>query len=1390
MIRIDKLKLFPLKTKQIRFPNVASKGLYSIIYYPENTNFIHEYEHLNILKQDVRIIRIVGSKYPKLMLTGKLFQQYRNLKLIPASSKSKLRNNYYFDCGPFLKVLETQFKIQSYRPVLPKTKVQEYLRITRALGEGTNKIFLYCIDVDEPLQTSIFQRRILPILEMYKQEEHPPFDYFLLCIIKEKTPIYTLLNNPNGSISYNRMYQLLKNIQSHQTNLVDHDIAVQLSDKMIKNMNINPLLSDGENEIIKSGKSLDKLQLQNRLDDEKEILSEVVKEYILAKPDLRKQLIKIKPDPDTVASITAKAILYSVSGNLKKSEAIVDGVSSENRKDLLDSIRKQLQSEIVERSDPQNNSRNIVTSKIDIPAINEYKDPSHVLNKRQRDFQNSFEKDLKKSFDLLGKKPDFPLKVESVKVNPLPVDPGDLEPSYEDVYTIILKDEKNRKHKVEIKIPHLMPDGTFTHKGKKKFLIYQIILDPIFFLKKWLVKLETLYAPMTIESKQMKSKQFLKVYISGYNMPLMALIGYFMGFNEGCKLFNIKYRFEEIEPEPDLNWIKLKDGKFIVFDYDTEYARQLVMSIKELMVYGLTEENILERKTYEEIIIKIVGNRNSVYNVNEVVNNIMEPVSVQVLKTKLLPFTLPQCILYMCKEVVSGRVDERNDLSSQRVRSSEVFNHQIIKLLLRSYNAYRFQRISGDNNAEYVCDTERVIKDIMNSKLVRSLENINPLEELSCLTRTTPIGPGGIPDKNAITEKARGSHPSYYGNLDPMDTPEGDTIGIINQLSVNAAITSSRGSFSDKVDVDEKAGVLGTSSVFIPFVNSDDGNRVQFSCSQSRQAVPIVGNEPALCQTGYESIMTHLLSDSYVKKASDSGVIKDVKDEVITIKLKNGKIQKIPLDPKLLNSAQGQSAINTFKSTVKVGQKVKENQIVAEGKHIINGTISPGVNLLTAIMGWKGYSFEDGYVISDSIIHKKVASKHYFEKTIILKKDSKLHFCVNEGQDTLKGEPLMILTSQEMEDMIGLDESDQEIIGGQRIIKSPGGKIISLEIYPNISIKKFPVLHNQFENFKKKYELEKGEFPKKFLRYEGFEKSAVSGIIVTFKLEDDYIAELGDKLANRHGNKGVITYIEKAENMPRSPWGDPVELCYNGLSIINRMNAGQLYELYISTISKLAAIKIVNNGPKKTQKILNYLSKIYRGLDNTKGQKLSLDVMRYFKSMNPSQWSNLVQQLINNNYILPIVVPQFQVPTRRQIQNVMKETGLKSAYNLYLPEYRKKTIMPVAVGWMYFQKLEQQSSIKLSARSTSMYQSKTMQPTAGKKSGGGQRSGEMDVNSLLSHGAVNVLKEFFGPLSDDQGSKNQIISSIIQTGSANYIEPRTSPTRDLLNAYMTGLGLE
>lgn len=922
--------------------------------------------------------------------------------------------------------------------------------------------------------------------------------------------------------------------------------------------------------------------------------------------------------------------------------------------------------------------------------------------------------------------------------------------------------------------------------GKKKFLIYQNILDPIYFIKLGQAKLETLYATISIHHKQTAHKSYYDIYIGGYKLPLFAVLGHYIGFKKTMSMFGIRYKMTTEQPPKGSKYITLSDKQYIWIDFDSNNitAQRVYESFNEIH-YKFDSDTIFDNNSFQLAIETMLRNRNSAFRIDKVLHNIMEPVAVQVLKSKLLPTTLEGCIEYICRELSKGRVDKRHSLSHQRVRSSEVFAYQIQKAILSAYTNFEFKYATGDSKAEYKCDTSKIVSDIINSELVRDLENINPIEELSSMTRITPIGAGGIPDGNSLTNESRGLDPTFYGNIDPMDTPEGASIGMINQLTIGAAINNVRGSFSDHHGVDLKAGVLSPSSVLLPFVGSCDGNRVQFSASQGKQAIPIHGVEQPIVQTGYETIMASMLSDSYVKTSPADGIVTKVTGNSMTVKSKTGKYTKISLEPKPLVSNQGQNSLNIFKPNVKVDSKVKKGQILASGSHINNGVISMGTNLLVGLMGWKGYSFEDGYIISDRLATTKLQSDAYDEVVIFVKNGDLIKYINVEGADTIKGDPLIVRSTKDIESLIGIEED--ELVEGQLIKKSPGGKIIEIEIYPNMSVNSYPKLKKQYKIFKERYEELKGPFPKKFLYSNKGKKEYFQGIRIVFKILRTEDTILGDKLTNHHGGKGVITYIEKLENMPVTPWGEPLDILFNPIAIINRMNPSTLYEMYTGLISKFLA-KYITSHPRT--KSLKMIHDVYSALDATEFKKMSKSIIKGFSSLSAKQWIVYMEQIKMNNYVVPIIIPPFQAPTKEMLYKALHLVGAETSYNLKLPEYKTRTKYKVACGYLYYKKLEQQSEYKIAARSTGKYQEDTMQPTAGKKSGGGQRLGEFDTWCFADRGANNILKEFFGPMSDDQVTKGEIISDIIQNGNADYREPKKSPTRNLLDMYIKGLMLK
>jgi len=1380
MIDLKKLRLYPFYTNSLAITKDLNDEFYNIIFYPENTSFSLAYPKMQIPKRFVRYGTVLPSILPRIVPNPKTLSQFYSNKISPIRINKSFITNLFIDVSVFLQLLDAKFKKGNYRRSIILSKIFSYLNSVKAEYPNRKNVLLYYVDLNQPIADSIWNRRATALYAMFNSKEGIPFDYVMLGIQSEGTVKYTLLSKPDGSISSSRLFTVFKSLKS----IMLTDQSTQDDEKITdfsKNV-VNTVQGNHDQESLGQGQEIAPIVNLK--------MQKAIKSYVQRMPEDEQVAITSQAavHPDDANKLTIASTLFSITRDKKRSDNITDNIKPENYTSTIKSIKTELSQSILEDDTFKNESRDAVFSKVSMNSVNENKNPSKILSKRKVDFTKSFESDLLRSFKLLETKKTFPLKVVKFKKESLAVDPGDLEPTKTVRYSITMQDEKKKNHEVVIDLPEIQDDGTFMINGSKKYLIFQIIIDPIFFIKPTEAKLETMFSTVATHHKLTKHKSYFNTYIAGYELPTFLVLSYAIGFYETCKLFGIQTSIVDAKPEDkNLKVYEMTDGKFMIFTFTTPEARILINSLYEMK--GIFDTaSLTSKEAIHNLLIKQTDNRNCIFQIDTVLDNIMEPIAVQILKTKLLPTTFSGCIYYICKGLANNLIYNRNDISKQRIRSSEIFNYQIQKLILGSYNEYRQKKEHGDEDAQYYCDTKQIVSNIVNSsKMIRSLENINPYEELSSLTRVTPIGPGGLADDHSVIKSARNINDSYYGNFDPMDTPENGTIGVINQLTIDAAMGSSRGSFGKFEDKDIKSSCLSPSSACVPFVSSDDGCRVMLQASQTKQAIPVLGAEQPLVQTGFETVMTSMLTDSYVKKSPVDGEIIRQSGNAVYVKDAKGKNHVVPLDTKILRSAQGKSSLNYFTSVVKDSQRVKAGQILAEGKHIKDGVISVGCNLLTAIMGWKGYAFEDGYIISDRVASQKYTSTSYEEITIDIKATSTIKQIAKEGDLTKKGDVLIVRSSKEVEELLGIEE--EELIEGQQVKRSPGGKIIAIEVYPNISIKKFPVLIPAFENFKRKWEEMKGPFPERFLTNEHGSKTPFSGIRVVFKIERYDVSIVGDKLANSHGGKGVITLVEKVENMPVTPWGEPIDIILNPVAVINRMNPGTIYEMYTGLIAKFLAKQLVAMGPVKTEKAMKLVANIYTSMDATKDKSLSRSIVRSFSSLSDKQYSDYIKKIQSSGYILPIIVPPFQVPSKEMISKTLKMAGLKSAYNLKLPEYNTMTKNPVAIGYLYYKKLEQQAEYKINARSIGKYATGTSQPTAGASAGGGQRLGEFDTWAIAAHGAETLLRELLGPLSDNKKLKDEILFDIIQKGEAKYRESTSGATKSTLEVYLASMML-
>jgi DNA-directed RNA polymerase subunit beta len=664
------------------------------------------------------------------------------------------------------------------------------------------------------------------------------------------------------------------------------------------------------------------------------------------------------------------------------------------------------------------------------------------------------------------------------------------------------------------------------------------------------------------------------------------------------------------------------------------------------------------------------------------------------------------------------------------------------------------------------------------------MEYANPVEEMAVMLRISPIGRGigGLKNKEAVSAEYRNVHESYLGNIDPLDTPEGSQIGVVQQLTLDAEISSVRGIFNLKeMGSDQGSGILSTSSALIPFTSCNDGNRIMFACSQQKQMLPLKNPEPPAVMTGYESILTNILSPNFVKKSPVDGKIIEISKSKISIDSKDGQRYSIDLSPIHLSSGSGRDTLSIFTPKVSINQKVREKQIIAEGSSIKDGTISLGRNLLVAYMPYKGYSFDDGIIISEKLVkNEKLVSLHAIIEEVLISEKDRILYVIESGTRTEKGDILLRKSIGEIEELLGFDEDESSVLYGQEMIKkSPGGVVVDIEVFSNIDLSKNLKLKELNERTREKY----GAAPKEKFLING---KSIKGILIKFKIQQELSIDLGDKMTGRYGNKGVVCRIEPETMMPRTPWGDSVEIILNPLGVIGRMNVGQIYETYCGLISKSLAGMMSKNNKERFIHALKYVLPL---LDGTKNKEYSKNLIDGLTTTTEEQYIKIVDKVKNDGFF-PIVIPPFKSPSVQSIKKALDILGLNSGYHLYLPEFNINTVNEVPVGYLYMSKLEHIASLKVHSRSTGPLTSKTGQPTAGKRRGGGQRLGELDSYSILSYNVPHLASEILSSMSDDSKSKNEMISEIIQTGETKFRYPQVTPAKDLLGAFFVALMLD
>lgn len=600
----------------------------------------------------------------------------------------------------------------------------------------------------------------------------------------------------------------------------------------------------------------------------------------------------------------------------------------------------------------------------------------------------------------------------------------------------------------------------------------------------------------------------------------------------------------------------------------------------------------------------------------------------------------------------------------------------------------------------------------------------------------------------------------------------------------------------------EKDCIVSIPVTLVPFLQNNDGTRMQMASNQMRQSLDIYHSEHPLVETGLERFFLHH-SDLCVLSNYD-GIVLEVHDNFIIVKLDKAEygicdLKVIPCDK------------YDYKLFVVPGQRIRKGDILGKVPRFNNPTfksILNGTNLVTAINSWYGYNYEDAIVTSESCFEKLSHQEKVVEMISFNSKQVPLSLVEGEYEPFLKpgdevkiGDMLCMIKNSDLSNINELISLPIE----KR--SSCNGIVEKVDIYINNyhdSTRELSFFLNQkynnnvkrlsdiFRNMMKVYnstsdtkltdELSLPEHIINEIQYlTGFTdrskwkyKNVEVNVLVKYTIVRKSEFNVGDKLANRHGNKGIGPIIVPDKNMFQIN-GKPVDVIINLMGIPGRMNLGQVYEMWASnTVNKVKKMAKALVASNRSEHAVEFIKDFYRTIDKT-------DSKYIFRSIN---YGNDPMHLVNG---LSFIAPPFESPDIYQMKTILEKYKVPTLFEVHDPIGNCNLKMPV--GYMFWEKLHHLSEEKISARSVGGYNKKTMQPLSGKKMKGGQKFGEMEVWALLSHDAELLLKETLGIKSDDMDAKNKILQNILDMGKANYIKGANKSSETFMT-YLNSIGLD
>ncbi|WP_026389404.1 DNA-directed RNA polymerase subunit beta [[Acholeplasma] multilocale] len=743
-----------------------------------------------------------------------------------------------------------------------------------------------------------------------------------------------------------------------------------------------------------------------------------------------------------------------------------------------------------------------------------------------------------------------------------------------------------------------------------------------------------------------------------------------------------------------------------------------------------------------------------------------------------------------------GDVDDIDHLGNRRVRTvGELLQNQFrmgmnrieknVKEKLATSDLYKIKPSTIINNKPLTA----IIGEFFNlSQLSQFMDQINPLSELTNKRRLTALGPGGLSRDRAGLE-VRDVHPSHYGRICPIETPEGPNIGLINNLSTYAKVNEygfittpyrpvidgvindnpadivyltadeernfiiaqsnvqqdENGKILDEIVVSRYRGddymaslpeidyidvspkqIVSVATAAIPFLENDDANRALMGANMQRQAVPLLNPQSPIVGTGIEFEAARDSGSAVV--ATEDGIVKYVDSRIITIESKNGAKTYTLSDFERSNN--GSSLVHF--PIVRAGDKVNKGEIIADGPSMDKGELAIGQNVVVAFTTYNGYNFEDAIIMSERVVMEdRFTSVHIDEYTIEVRN-------TKQGEEEVTREiPNISENAKKFLDEDGIVAIGTEVKVGDILVGkvTPKGQAqLSPEdklLHAIFGEKSRNVKDNSLkvpnggEGIVQSVKRFKAKSP---LNPEGIELAAdVMEVIKVYIVQKRKIQE-GDKMSGRHGNKGIISRILPIEDMPHLEDGTPVDIMLNPQGVPSRMNIGQILEIHLGMAAKKLGVKIAT--------------------------------------------------------------PVFEGLNENELDEIMAEAGMENYGKVKLIDGQTGEAIdkPISVGVMYMLKLSHMVDDKLHARNVGPYSLITQQPLGGKAQNGGQRFGEMEVWALEAYGAAHTLREILTIKSDDIKGRVKTYEAIVR--SKKIPEPGIPESFNVLTKEIMGLGFD